>query len=40
MHTLSDGRHTVFNVRLDAFDMKSANLLFGSAEWCVISRAV
>jgi trimethylamine:corrinoid methyltransferase-like protein len=40
MSVLSDGRHTVFNVRLDPFDMRSANLLFGSAEWCVISRAV
>jgi trimethylamine:corrinoid methyltransferase-like protein len=40
MDTLSDGRHNVFNVRLDPFDMRSANLLFGSAEWCIISKAV
>jgi trimethylamine:corrinoid methyltransferase-like protein len=40
MDTLSDGRHTVFNIRLDPFDMRSANLLFGSAEWCIVSKAV
>jgi trimethylamine:corrinoid methyltransferase-like protein len=40
MHTLSDGRHSFFSVRLDLFDMRSANLLFGSAEWCVVSRSV
>jgi trimethylamine:corrinoid methyltransferase-like protein len=40
MDTLSDGRHTVFNVRLDAFDMRSANLLFGSAEWCIMSQCI
>jgi trimethylamine:corrinoid methyltransferase-like protein len=40
MATLSDGRHTVFNVRLDPFDMRSANLLFGSAEWCIMSQCI
>jgi trimethylamine:corrinoid methyltransferase-like protein len=40
MSTLSDGRHTVFNVRLDVFDMRAANLLFGSAEWCIASQCV
>jgi len=40
MHTLSDGRHTVFNVRLDLFDMRGSNLLLGSAEWCIVSRCI
>ena len=40
MSTLSNGRHTVFNLRLDVFDMRHSNLLFGSPEWCLMSQAV
>lgn len=38
---LSDGRiREGFNLRLDPFDMRRANIAFGSPEWCLFKQAV
>jgi trimethylamine:corrinoid methyltransferase-like protein len=38
-NTLSDRQFDVLTVRLEPFDMKSNNIVFGSPEWCILNRA-
>lgn len=37
---LSDGKHNYFGLRLDPFDFKSANIVFGSPQWCLFHKAL
>jgi trimethylamine:corrinoid methyltransferase-like protein len=37
---ISDGRIEAFTLRLEPFDMRHANIVFGSPEWCLFKQAV
>jgi len=39
-NTLSTRKLDILTVRLEPFDMKSNNIVFGSPEWCILNRAV
>ena len=38
LHTLSGGALESFSLRLDPFDMRFTNIVFGSPEWCVLKQ--
>ncbi len=38
--TVSDGRLEDFSIRLEPFDLKDSNIVFGSPEWCLFKQAV
>ena len=40
MQTISNGKHGSFSFRLDPFDFKSGNIVFGSPAWCVYRQAI
>jgi len=40
LQTVSDGRLWCFSFRLDPFDFKSGNIIFGSPMWCLFRQAV
>lgn len=39
-NNLSERSFDVLTVRLEPFDMKSGNIVFGSPEWCILNKAV
>jgi len=40
MQTVSDGKLGCFSFRLDPFDFKSGNIVFGSPMWCLYRQAI
>ena len=38
VHTISDGELGIFNFRLDPFDFKSGNVVYGSPNWCIYMK--
>ncbi len=39
-YTLSEGELKSFCLRLEPFDMKDSNIVYGSPEWCLFKQAV
>lgn len=39
-HVLSDGALSSFSLRLEPFDMRYSNIVFGSSEWCVLKQVM
>ena len=40
MQTVSDGKHGSFGFRLEPFDFKSCNIVFGNPAWCIYRQAI
>ena len=40
LHHISDGRLSGLSLRLEAFDMRDANIAIGTPEWCLLRQAI